>query len=100
MLSSTAIDAREAQRLGLLYRVVEPDALDATVDELVASLAQAAPGALADVKRLVSDVDGLSLTAARDVTIRALAQRRVSDEGQEGMAAFLEKRKPAWATNA
>lgn len=100
MLSSTAIDASEAHRLGMLYRVVEPDALDSTIDELVASLSQAAPGALADVKRLVSDIDGLSLTAARDVTIRALAERRMSQEGQEGMTAFLEKRKPAWATNA
>jgi methylglutaconyl-CoA hydratase len=96
MLSSTAIDAPEARRLGLLYDVVEPDALDATIDTLVANLAQAAPGALADVKRLVSDIEGLSLPAAREVTIQALARRRVSDEGQEGMAAFLEKRKPAW----
>jgi methylglutaconyl-CoA hydratase len=100
MLSGTAIDAPEARRLGLLYNVVEPDALDAAIDSLVANLSQAAPGALADVKRLVSDIDGLSLTAAREVTIRALSERRMSDEGQEGMAAFLEKRKPSWVSNA
>jgi len=96
MLSGTAIDADEAHRLGLLYDVVEPDALDAAVDTLVMNLSQAAPGALADVKQLVSAIEGLPLSAAREVTIGALADRRMSDEGQEGMAAFLEKRKPAW----
>ena len=96
MLSSTAIDAAEAHRLDLLYDVVDPEALDTTVDSLVANLSEAAPGALADVKQLVSSIEGLSLSSAREVTIRALADRRMSDEGQEGMAAFLDKRKPAW----
>ncbi len=96
MLSSTPIDAHEARRLGLLSKVVESNALDATVDELIEHLAQAAPGALADVKTLIDDVDGLSLEEAREVTVRALSNRRLSTEGQEGMAAFLEKRKPNW----
>lgn len=99
MLSSTAIDAHEARRLGLISKVVEPQAVDAAVDDLIDHLAQGAPGALADVKRLIDDIDGLPLDAARDVTIQALAERRMSAEGQEGMAAFLEKRKPHWSAN-
>ena len=100
MLSSTAIDAHEARRLGLISKVVEPQALDAAVDDLIDHLAQAAPGALADVKSLINDVDGLPLEEARHVTVQALANRRMSPEGQEGMAAFLEKRKPNWASRS
>jgi methylglutaconyl-CoA hydratase len=97
MLSSTPLDAHEAQRLGLITQVVDPRALDAAVDDLIEHLAEAAPGALAGVKTLLDGVAGLSLEEAREVTIQALAARRMSDEGQEGMAAFLEKRKPRWA---
>ncbi len=100
MLSSTALDAHEARRLGLVSKVVEPQALDAAIDELIEHLAQAAPGAMADVKTLLEQVDGLRLDEARDVTVQALADRRESAEGQEGMAAFLEKRKPNWAPNS
>lgn len=100
MLASTPVDAQEARRIGLLTKVVEPQALDAAVDDLVEHLTQAAPGALADVKTLLNDVDGLSLEDARDMTVQALSDRRLSAEGQEGMAAFLEKRRPHWASHS
>ncbi len=100
MLSSTPIDAHEARRLGLITKSADSGALDAVIDELIEHLAQAAPGALTDVKQLLDDVEGLSFEEARDVTIRALSNRRLSAEGQEGMAAFLEKRKPHWAANS
>ena len=96
MLSSTPVDAHEARRIGLVTKVVESQALDAAIDELIEHLAKAAPGALADVKRLLDGIEGLPLEAAREVTVQALSDRRMSAEGQEGMAAFLEKRKPNW----
>lgn len=98
MLASTPMDAQQALAQGLLTAVVEADKLDDAIDALVQSLAQAAPGALAAVKTLVRDIDGLSLAEAREVTVRQLAERRASAEGQEGMSAFLEKRKPSWAS--
>ena len=100
MLASTPVDAHEARRLGLISKVVEPPALDAAIDDLIERVAQAAPSALAAVKQLIDDVEGLSPEDAREVTVRALAERRTSDEGQEGMAAFLEKRKPCWVPEA
>lgn len=98
MLASTPLDAKQALAQGLLTAVVEPERLDEAIDALVLSLTQAAPGALADVKTLLQDIDELSLAEAREVTVRQLAERRASAEGQEGMSAFLEKRKPSWAS--
>ncbi len=97
MLLGAPLPAEEALRVGLAHRVVAPDALDAAVDEVAGALAQGAPGALAEVKRLLDRVDGLAPAAAREITVDTLAERRASEEGQEGMQAFLEKRRPRWA---
>lgn len=99
MLSGLTIDAGEALRVGLVQTVVEPAALDAAVDQLTAALALAAPGALGEVKGLVERVAGLSFEEAREPTIAMLAARRASAEGQEGMRAFLEKRRPDWVVS-
>jgi methylglutaconyl-CoA hydratase len=99
MLTGQRIHATEACRIGLIQRVVEPNELDAAVDELVEQLLHGAPGALADVKRLLDVIEGRSLDDARDLTTQILADRRLSDEGQEGMKAFLDKRSAAWAPN-
>jgi methylglutaconyl-CoA hydratase len=98
MLASTPLDAPQALAQGLLTAIVESERLDEAIDALVLNLTQAAPGALADVKTLLRDIDGLPLAEAREVTVRALGERRSSAEGQEGMSAFLEKRKPAWSS--
>jgi len=90
-------DAREALRIGLLHDVVEADALDAAVQRQVDLLLKAGPLAAASakalVRRIVAGGDAATLDAANADLIAAL---RVSPEGQEGLAAFLEKRKPAW----
>jgi methylglutaconyl-CoA hydratase len=94
-------DAAEARRIGLLHQVVAADALDAAVQRQVDLLLKAGPRAAADAKSLVRTVlanDGSptscdELDAANAELIAAL---RVSPEGQEGIAAFLEKRPPSW----
>ena len=94
-------DAAEAQRIGLLHQVVAADALDAAVQRQVDLLLKAGPRAAANAKSLVRTVaanDGSptcrdELDAANAELIAAL---RVSPEGQEGIAAFLEKRPPGW----
>jgi methylglutaconyl-CoA hydratase len=95
-------DAAEALRIGLLHQVVAADALDAAVQRQVDLLLKAGPRAAANAKALVRTVvanDGTptgrdELDAANAELIAAL---RVSPEGQEGIAAFLEKRPPEWA---
>jgi methylglutaconyl-CoA hydratase len=92
-------DAHEARRIGLLHDVVEPDALDASVTRQLDFLRKTGPNAAAGAKALVRRVaaggDGASVDAANADLIAAL---RVSPEGQEGLSAFLDKRKPAWCS--
>jgi methylglutaconyl-CoA hydratase len=98
MLTAEKFDAARALELGLVHEVAEPEALDAQVDRLVQQLLAASPAALAATKRLLADVveapmDDVLLAA----TAKCIADARVSAEGREGIAAFLEKRAPAWA---
>ena len=90
-------DAGEALRIGLLHQVVPTDQLDAAVEKQVAFLLKAGPIASASAKQLVRDVCAHSDGAKHDADNAALIARlRVSPEGQEGLAAFLDKRLPGW----
>jgi methylglutaconyl-CoA hydratase len=90
-------DAAEALRIGLLHQVVAADALDAAVERQVALLLKAGPIAAASAKTLVRRVAAGGNAAAVDTAnAELIARLRVSAEGQEGLAAFLDKRKPAW----
>ncbi|MFC5568684.1 enoyl-CoA hydratase-related protein [Lysobacter yangpyeongensis] len=90
-------DAAEARRIGLLHDVVDATALDAAVQRQIDLLLKAGPVAAASAKRLLRRV---AVTTDRDRldadNAALIAQLRVSPEGQEGLAAFLDKRKPAW----
>jgi methylglutaconyl-CoA hydratase len=93
--------AAEAQRAGFVHEVCAADALDATVDALVATLVANGPMAARACKRLVQDVAGQPITAElRAETARRIADIRASDEGREGVQSFLGKRKPAWLPDA
>jgi methylglutaconyl-CoA hydratase len=87
-VSGERFDAATALRIGLISEVAED--LDAVVERVVGELLSAAPQAARWAKRLVREhPDGPE-------TARWIAERRTSDEGQEGLAAFLDKRKPNW----
>ena len=97
LLTGELIEAARAREIGLVTRVVPPNELDAEVQKLVTSILQNAPGALANSKRLLEEL--WSTSVKQDIE-RALAhhmQARESAEAKEGVAAFLEKRAPAWA---
>ena len=85
-------DAATALHIGLVHEVVPAGELDTGVDRIVGELLTAGPEAARQAKRLVLDapLDGLE-------TARRIAERRTSEEGQEGLRAFLERRKPDWA---
>ena len=96
-LTAERFDAATAQRLGFVHEVCAPEALDAKVEEIVAALVANGPQAVRACKRLVKDVAGRPLDAElRAETARAIADIRASDEGREGVAAFLGKRAPGW----
>lgn len=95
--SAEIFDAREAHRIGLLHEVVEADALDASIDQQIGFLLKAGPHASATAKTLVRQVASHTDGSQHDRDNAAMIARlRVSDEGQEGLSAFLDKRKPSW----
>ncbi|HEX2529393.1 MAG TPA: enoyl-CoA hydratase-related protein [Geminicoccus sp.] len=97
-LTAERFDAHTAQRLGVVHEVVPPDRLDERGGEFIDLVLQGAPGAIAEAKRVIDLVatspQSGSLVAA--ATVEAIAARRVSEEGREGIAAFFEKRAPCW----
>lgn len=97
-VSAESFDAAFAERIGLVQYVVEDQAELTTMEEHLATLAmQAAPGAIRDSKRLVLDLAGIEINQSLShETAKRIASRRVSEEGREGLAAFLDKRKPDW----
>jgi methylglutaconyl-CoA hydratase len=99
MLTGERLTAEKAMRLGLVNEVVKPAELDNAVSGFVERLVSSGPNAIAICKELLRKVPAMSLDEAKKMTAEAIANLRVSDEGQEGMRAFLEKRKPRWSTN-
>ena len=90
-------DADEALRIGLLHDVVNPTALDTAVQRQIDLLLKAGPVSSALAKTLVREVVAHADGAKHDADNAALIARlRVSPEGQEGLSAFLDKRKPHW----
>jgi methylglutaconyl-CoA hydratase len=96
-LTGERFDAAEARRLGLVHEVVPAAELEARGAALAEALLRGAPGAIAEAKRLVTLVRTTPAAGLAEATARAIAERRASEEGREGVAAFLEKRKPGWA---
>jgi len=96
-LAAERFDAAEALRIGFVHQVVSADQLDAAVAALAQALVQAGPQAVKATKALVQDIGGKDITQMLvERTVHAIAEVRVSPEGQEGIQAFLGKRKPDW----
>jgi methylglutaconyl-CoA hydratase len=98
-LTAEIIGAEEANRVGLLHDVVPAEELDEAVNRQVNFILKNGPAALAEAKHLVDLVTGRDEASQAELdeqTSELIARLRVSDEGQEGLAAFLEKRKPEW----
>ncbi|HSW18834.1 MAG TPA: enoyl-CoA hydratase/isomerase family protein [Ramlibacter sp.] len=96
-LTAERFDAAEALRIGFVHEVAPADALDARVQAIAQALLVAGPEAVKACKQLVHDVAGRDITPSLvQRTVESIADIRASDEGREGIAAFLGKRKPSW----
>ena len=89
-------NAEEALRIGLVQQVVAAIELDAAIQKKLEWILHAGPNAIAAAKRLLSSIAAKTPQQAAETTIDCIAALRVSPEGQEGIRAFLEKRKPSW----
>jgi len=96
-LTGERFDGARAAAMGLCAMAVDAAELDATVDRIVGDLLKGSPDAQRRIKLLLDDVTHVPLAAARRRVPRVIADARASAEGQEGLRAYLEKRKPSWA---
>ena len=96
MLMGEAITAERALAIGLVHHVVEHDKLIEKVKELTGKIMTSGPDALAVAKKLIETVPFMTLNEARTYTAEMLGKQRISEEGQEGMKSYIEKRKPSW----
>lgn len=98
MLLAEPFSAEEAREYGMIQRVVADAELDAAIDDWLRMIRANAPGALRDAKALLAGLTTNVLThrEERDRVVTLAANRRADPEGQEGLSAFLEKRRPSW----
>ncbi|MDI9857306.1 enoyl-CoA hydratase/isomerase family protein [Comamonas sp. 17RB] len=96
-LTGERFDAAEALRIGFVHQVVAAEQLDDAVDSLLKALLVAGPDAVRTCKKLVLDVAEREINAQLIAsTVEVIADIRASEEGKEGVQAFLSKRKPSW----
>ena len=95
-LSGERMDAQKALHFGFANQIVPAEEIKPAVEKQIEQLMSSGPNALAICKDLLEKVPQMSLEQAKKYTAEAIAKLRVSDEGQEGMKAFFEKRKPNW----
>ena len=100
MLTAERFSASEAYRIGLVHEIVHDEAaLDDAIGDLIEALLKNGPDAMAECKQLIGVVAGRPLSAELiEDTAQRIARVRATAEAQEGMAAFLAKRKPNWIT--
>ena len=99
-VTAERFDAHRALQLGLVNEVVDAEQLDQEIDRLINTLLANGPEAVTGAKQLVFDVAGKPIDQQLiDATCETIAAIRVSEQGQEGLQAFLERRKPQWIKN-
>ena len=96
LLSARVFSAAEAQAMGLVNEVVEADAMAVRLQEYIATLMANSPESLGATKRLLAEQQAAWLDAALEAARKANAASRQTRDFREGIAAFLEKRKPQW----
>lgn len=100
-LTAERFDATQAHRMGLLHEIVDASQLDARIDEIIAHLLKGGPKSQTAAKRLIEAVVNRPIDRALvEDTAERIARIRVTPEGREGVAAFLDKRAPGWVGEA
>jgi methylglutaconyl-CoA hydratase len=96
-ITGERMKGKKAYKIGLVNDCVDDDELDETINKLISVIKTSGPEAVAVAKQLCSAVPNMAPEEYKPFTAEMIAKLRVSDEGQEGMNAFLEKRKPKWS---
>jgi methylglutaconyl-CoA hydratase len=96
LMTGERFSAQRAYEIGLVHAVVSAEQLDEVLAHTIQELLSSAPQALRECKTLLQQVETMESTKAMLYTAETIARLRTSDEGQEGLRAFLEKRQPSW----
>jgi enoyl-CoA hydratase len=96
LLTARSIDAAEAARLGLVTRAVPAEALEEDVERTLASLVANSPDAMARTKQMIWKTEDADHRSGLTVAVDGIGIAVGTREAREGVAAFLEKRKPSW----
>lgn len=96
MLSATVFNAHIAQQAGLVTEVVPAGEGHIALQKVIHNYKQCGPEAVRETKKLLNDIGNMTWEQQRDRTTNLIAERRASNEGQEGLKSFLEKREPSW----
>lgn len=100
-MTAERFDAQTAYRIGFAHEVAAPGQLDAVAEKITAALMDGAPRAQGRGKKLMLDIVGHPVDdRIIDITVRQIAEARASDEGKEGLSAFLNKTEPSWRKKA
>lgn len=99
-LTGERLTAERAHAAGLVNAIVPLEEIDTYIENITSLLISSGPEAITKCKELLRNVAEMSLEDAKKFTAEVIAQLRISDEGQEGMNAFLEKRRPNWAEDS
>lgn len=97
-LTGEIFSATEAHKMGLVHKIVKQDYLDEEVEKQIQFLLKGGPVAQQEIKKLIHSYADINHESG-DATSRIIAKLRTSEEGQEGLKAFLEKRAPRWKSN-
>ena len=98
-LSAERFDSQTAYDIGLIQQTAAENELDAAIEDTISQVLKSGPAAVSHCKHLIFEIAGHdegSQKVSDEMTSRLIARLRVSDEGQEGLTAFLDKRKPGW----
>jgi len=96
-ITGERFNSEYAEKIGLIDFIATEDDIDELVDKYVSLLKSSGPKAIREVKNLVDSYEKLAIEDYKDYTVKKISELRVSNEGQEGINAFLEKRKPSWS---
>jgi methylglutaconyl-CoA hydratase len=96
-LTGERFDSEYAKEIGLVDFVVSEEEIDKKVQKYVEILLSSGPQAIVEVKKLVDACEKMTLDKYKEHTVKKISELRISDEGQEGINAFLEKRKSKWS---
>lgn len=96
MLSGKLFTAKDVLGSGLVHEAVPVEQLDSRVSDFIATLSQGGPEAVRETKKLINELWDLNFSESKKATSKVIAERRSSEEGQDGLRSFLEKRRPKW----